>query len=244
MNWTSYFEKNRAQRRVIPWERGVDVDKPVRDPLVHSLQRFQIGESGEGRHMKRGAARTGDADYAQAVELFIAEEQAHAAWMAKALQLMGADLLKRHWTDLIFVGVRRMMGLTFEVLVLLAAEVVGGRFFRVVHRGVADPVIRTMLAQMISDEDGHVAFQAYHLRKVAASLPAPLLAAMRCAWWGAYHAAFFVVAYDHRMLFRALCVSPREFMEDCDAGYREVCAMVFRRRAQAAPAMQQPVNIV
>ncbi|HVZ40379.1 MAG TPA: ferritin-like domain-containing protein [Candidatus Kapabacteria bacterium] len=237
MNWVHYFERNRETRRTIPWERGITVEPHVRNPLIRSLQRFQIGESGEGRHMKRGAARTGNAEYARAVHLFIEEEQYHSAIMGQALDLLGAPRLKRHWSDVFFVGLRRTMGLTCEVLVLLAAEVVGRNFFRTAYHGVDDAVLRAMLAQMIDDEEAHVAFQADHLRSVLQRMPAPMRFAVRLAWWAVYNGAFLVVVWDHRHLFRALQVSPTEFMSDCDGTYDDVCAVLFRHRVCAYPAV-------
>ncbi|MBS1914514.1 MAG: hypothetical protein JST22_21195 [Bacteroidetes bacterium] len=236
MNWVHYFERNRETRRTIPWERGITVEPHVRGPLVRSLQRFQIGESGEGRHMKRGAAKTGNAEYARAVHLFIEEEQYHSAIMGQALDLLGAPRLKGHWSDILFIGLRRMMGLTCEVLVLLAAEVVGRNFFRTVHRGVDDDALRTMFAQMIADEEAHVAFQTDQLRAAMAAMPAPARPFMRLAWWAVYNGAFFVVVWDHRHLFRALLVSPTEFMSDCDGTYDEVCSVLFSRRDAVRPA--------
>lgn len=233
MTWASYFEKNRDNRRNIPWERGITIDEHVRGPLVRSLQRFQIGESGEGVHMKRGAARTGDAGYLHAVQLFIAEEQVHSSWMATALGLMNAPLLTGHWSDVAFIALRRLMGLTTEVMVLLAAETVGKHYFRVVHRGIDDLVLRTMYAQMISDEEGHIAFQVDSLRRAFAREPRLLRGFRRAMWWTVYHAAFVVVIWDHRHLFRALNVSPTEFMIDCDDTYGEISSVLFPRRKRA-----------
>lgn len=228
MNWVSYFERNRENRRTIPWERGINVPEGVREPLIASLQVFQIGESGEGTHMKRCAAASGDAEYAQAVHLFIAEEQAHSAWMARALELLGAPLLRRHWSDVGFILLRRLMGLTCEVMVLLTAEVIGRNYFRAVHRGIDDDVLRTMLAQMISDEEAHIAFQVDRLRKSFAAMPRFMTPALRLAWWTLYHGAFVVVLRGHGSLLRAVNVSPGQFLRECDGTYHRVCAALFK----------------
>src|SRR5436853_6547379 len=82
MEWTAYFERNRASRLTIPWEREILVEPHLRAPLIRSLQRFQVGEQGDGLHLRAAAAATGDADYAYAIALFVAEEQEHARLLA------------------------------------------------------------------------------------------------------------------------------------------------------------------
>src|SRR5690349_18496076 len=97
--WLNYFEHNRIHRHEIPWERGIQVEPYLRAPLIRSLQKFQLGESGEGRHLRRRTAAAGDAAYAAAITLFIREEQEHARLMGKVLGQLNAPLLKKHWSD-------------------------------------------------------------------------------------------------------------------------------------------------
>ena len=53
MNWLRYFEYNRDHREPIPWATCENLDAPrLRKAFVRSLQKFQIGESGEGRLMR------------------------------------------------------------------------------------------------------------------------------------------------------------------------------------------------
>ncbi|MGH7942205.1 MAG: ferritin-like domain-containing protein, partial [Limisphaerales bacterium] len=61
--WLTYFEQNRTNRNPVPWEKGIHIAPQVAAPLIHSLQKFQLGESGEGRTLKRHAANTGDPVY-------------------------------------------------------------------------------------------------------------------------------------------------------------------------------------
>ena len=64
-HWQHYFQHNRAHRREIPWRPELNIAPAVVRPFIRSLQRFQIGESGEGRHLRAAAATTGDPDYIQ-----------------------------------------------------------------------------------------------------------------------------------------------------------------------------------
>ena len=60
-HWLDYFQHNRAHRFDIPWERGVNPDPCLCGPLIASLQRFQVGESGTGSHLRVKAAATNKA---------------------------------------------------------------------------------------------------------------------------------------------------------------------------------------
>src|SRR5438552_15167609 len=133
MDWVQYFTQNRKHRMYIPWERGVTVDPGLRASLVKSLQRFQVGERGDGAHLKRVAASTGDSAYTQAIELFVQEEQEHAELMARLLRGLGAPLLQSHWSDNCFRVFCLLSNVHVELTVLLVAEIVARRYFRVLY---------------------------------------------------------------------------------------------------------------
>src|SRR5262245_35240751 len=71
--------------------------------LAASLQDFQLGESSEGRHLldraRLYADDTGDPEYAEAMQLFIREEQRHARDLGEFLLLAGVPLLQRTRLD-------------------------------------------------------------------------------------------------------------------------------------------------
>ena len=76
----------------------MDVEPNLRRPLVRSLQRFQVGESGEGKHLRKQAATTNDPIYEATIDLFLKEEQEHARLMAEILQRLNEPLLQSHRT--------------------------------------------------------------------------------------------------------------------------------------------------
>ena len=95
-NWLNYFEYNRDHRHTIEWRHAIEVTQTYKTALIHSLQRFQVGESGEGHHLRQQAAKTNDPVYQATIDLFIKEEQEHARLMAVVLGRLGAPLLKSH----------------------------------------------------------------------------------------------------------------------------------------------------
>src|SRR3954470_4693877 len=76
--WLEYFEWNKVNRRHIPWAQASRIVFHLLKPLIRSLQRFQVGESGEGSHLRKQAATTGCPIYQKCIDLFIKEEQEHA----------------------------------------------------------------------------------------------------------------------------------------------------------------------
>ncbi len=51
-NWTEYFDANLQRRLKIRWENGMRIGENE-EAIVASLQRFQIGVSGEGNQLKK-----------------------------------------------------------------------------------------------------------------------------------------------------------------------------------------------
>ena len=225
--WLNHFEHNRAHRRHIPWKDELNVSPGVIKPFIRSLQRFQIGESGEGRHLRAAANSTGDHDYIKAISLFIQEEQEHARLMAEILKRLNAPLLTSHWSDGCFVLLRRLFRLNEELMVLLTPEIVARRYFRMVHDAVGDPTVRAVCAQILHDEEGHVAFHVDYLRRAFAghSLPARLV--LLGAWRLLFRMSVVVLLLDHRSFLKACRVSPAGFWWDCELMFNEVASQIF-----------------
>jgi hypothetical protein len=227
INWLSYFKWNRAHRSTIAWQPTLELAPHLRAPLIRSLQKFQVGESGEGRHLREHAAKTGDANYAAAIELFIKEEQEHARVMACILSRLNAPLLEGHWSNRSFILMRRLFGLHQELMVLLLPEMIAKRYFRALHDGSTDPVLKAVFAQICHDEDGHVAFHIDYLHQAFKHLSLPTRAAARCLWRILFRGACLVVILDHGRVLRAMGVSAAEFWWDTGLIFDETAAGIF-----------------
>jgi hypothetical protein len=226
-DWLDYFTANRARRRPTTWTGDVAVSPDLWAPLVRSLQRFQVGEQGEGRHLRRAARASGDARYAAAVELFLAEEQAHARLLAALLAALGAPVRPRHWSDGCFIWLRHRAGLYGELLVLMTAEIIGEYIYRLVARAVPDAAIRAAMAGILADEAGHIAFHCDALRRGPGALPAPARQAVRWGWRLLFRGACLVVLLDQRTFLAAARVSPRAYWRDTERRFAEAEGRVF-----------------
>jgi hypothetical protein len=232
-NWVRYFEENRARSRVVV-AQPLKPEPHLREALIHSLQRFQVGESGEGRHLRRHAALTGDVDYAKCINLFIKEEQEHSRLQAEVLMAMGARLLRRHWSNSCFVLLRRLFGLEEELLILLVPEMIAQRFFRALRDCTKEPSLRAVFAKIVGDEDAHVAFHVDFLRGRFANLPLARRILLRAGWRVVFRGACLVVMLDHRAALRASGISMAAFWWDCGLIFDEVAAAMFRRAPTGA----------
>ena len=227
MDWLAYFKYNCAHRMPVPWEQGISVESQLRLPLIRSLQRFQVGEQGDGAHLIGSAEATGNTVYGETIRLFIGEEQEHARLLARLLRGMDAPLLKRHWSDVCFVLVRRLAGLRLELMVLMVAEMIAKRYYRALYEGTNDPVLGAVFAQILRDELGHVAFHCDYLHSTLTPLPSPVRLLIRWGWRLFFGAVCFVVVYDHRGVLRAVGVSPGAFWRDCGLIFTEAADHIF-----------------
>jgi rubrerythrin len=232
MNWLAYFKQNRRERMPIPWENRIELEPHLRAPLIRSLQRFQVGEQGDGKHLKMGAAATGDPEYAETIALFIKEEQEHARLLAGLLRGMGARLLKWHWSDLCFILLRRLLKLKLELMVLLVAEMIAKRYYRALYEGTHDPVLKAVFTQILRDELGHVAFHCDYLNNAFKPLPSPARFFILLAWQLFFNSVCLVVMWDHRALLKAVGVSPVAFWCDCGQIFHETAHLIFASRSQ------------
>ena len=233
--WLDYFEKNKNERMPVPWEKGVQTELHLSAPLIRSLQKFQLGESGEGLRLKQHARNTGDAIYAAAIDLFIKEEQEHARLMAKVLGELKAPLLKSHWSEWCFITLRRLFGLHQELMVLLLPEMIARHYFRALHAGTNNAVLQAVFAQIARDEDGHLAFHTEYLRRAFEKMTFSRRILVLVLWRIAFRATCLAVMFDHGPVLRAVGIRSRQFWNDCGETFDEVAAGIFSPAHLLAP---------
>jgi hypothetical protein len=153
---------------------------------------------------------------------------------AKILDALHAPLLRRHWSNSSFVFLRRLFGLEEELLVLLVPEMIAQLFFRALRDCTNDSGLRAIFAQIVEDEDGHVAFHVDFLRQRFAGLPLVRRILLRGGWRIIFRGACFVVMLDHFAMLRAAGISMAGFWWDCGLIFDEVAATIFRRASVGA----------
>ncbi|WP_424568268.1 ferritin-like domain-containing protein [Streptomyces sp. CH-036] len=212
-DWIRDFEAARdarAERGDPEWQTGV----PLHPAIRRSVQRFQVGEDGDGAELITKAEAAGDAEYASAVRMFVAEERNHARLLALLLASGGAPVIASHWSDRVFVTLRRALGLRLELLVLMIAEVVALRYYRALRDGAGDALTREVAGRILADEQRHVPFHCHRLRRALRPLPPPVRVLVTSGWRAALAAVALVVTVDHGPALRRLGVGRRRFVAE------------------------------
>lgn len=201
--WRDFFAA-RSGRGLPSLEDPQDY-RGVPDSVARSLAIFQLGESGGGTivdQARNSGIRTADAQYAEALQLFVAEEHRHAEILAICVRNLGGSLIRRNWTADLFVFGRRLLGLRLKVLVLLVAEVVGICYYHLLAARLPPGRLRSLLAQIVEDERAHLHFHCSFLR---AETRGPLRRFLfKTVWRVVMLSAAVVTLVDHRAALRDL----------------------------------------
>jgi hypothetical protein len=165
--WESWFHRSLANPPEIPWESAIRLTEAERKTICSSVAEFQLGEQSEGRHLKRAAGsyahRSEDFAYSRAVDLFIREEQYHAALLGRFVDRECIARTRHTWVDSVFRSLRRFAGLETSICVLLTAEVIAKVYYRALLAATASPVLRAICRRILEDEAAHVEFQSERL---------------------------------------------------------------------------------
>jgi hypothetical protein len=131
------------------------------------------------------------------------------------IQAMDGTLLSWHWSELAFVGLRRMLRLKTEIFILLIAEIIGKCFYRVCADNLENEQLSDAFALIVLDEIGHLEFHCSFMRQHMIKFPRALRRAVHCCWSVLFFTACMVFIADHRKALAALNVTPRAFLQDC-----------------------------
>ena len=120
------------------------------------------------------------------------------------LDLEGQELRKRG-------ALVRLQAQPFKVLVLLAAEVVGLCFYRLIATRLPPCRLRDTLLQLVGDEHSHLQFHCAFLGRQATTPFKRML--FKAAWRAIMFCAGLVVLIDHRRTLRELSIEFRDFRD-------------------------------
>ncbi len=209
--WSCYFQINTEWHRQLEWEPLTPLTEQEQRAVARSIQIFQLGESGEGRHFlkcaEREAVRTGDWMYLRALRMFIHEEHRHATYLNDVLQASNIPTLQQNWTDGIFRWLRHRAGLELTIIVLLTAELIAQVYYQALRDATANRRLRQICRVVLRDEQIHVRFQAERLAKLRANQGKLRLFLARCFEHALFLPTICVVWWTHRPVFRAAQMS-------------------------------------
>lgn len=230
-DWLEHFRGNPAYHRLIEadidWDASLRLDEPTRQAFIRSFQRFELGESGDGKHLLSKAALQGDPAYLAALGLLVREEQKHSALFRRGLDHLDAPSLQAHWSDAAFTALRRMLGLRTELGLFLIVESVAMGYFAALAERAPDPVLRGIGRRIATDEQDHLRFQIDRLRRGFARTPRAGRMLIGVAWGVIAGGAAAVLAVDHGPALRACGFSPARYWRQAMGEFRRSARLVL-----------------
>jgi hypothetical protein len=221
--WLNHFEYHAQHPRCVPHGLSDLLRPDERRLIASSIATFQLGEQSEGRTLLRAAQRfaqvRGIPALARIAELFIGEEQRHAASLRTFMEDHHIALKRTDWTDWVFRLVRRLAGLELYINILIGAELIGIVYYRALEAATDCQRLRALCRGLVSDELAHVGFESQLLLALRADRAAPLQTLIRLA-----HRAFFagtagVVWLTHRSVLHRGGFGARRFLRVCLSQY-------------------------
>jgi hypothetical protein len=193
----------------LPWDDGYQLSGDERAVVIESIQQFQLGENAQGRRLLQRAGAL-DAEFVQALRLFIKEEQRHSDLLGRFLVRQGSCCLRRHWVHAAFRRVRGLAGLELRMRVLATAEVLAIPYYTALRDATGSPLLHSICCRILAEEAEHLRFQAFTFGRLGSRRRA-LARKLAC---GAHRwflmATTLLVWMEHRMVFRAGGYSLRE----------------------------------
>ena len=221
--WLNHFEYHAGHPRAVPPGLPDQLTAGERQRIARSIATFQLGEESERGTLLKAAERCAAERAVPALvritELFICEEQHHAALLRGFMQYHGIALRSRDWTDRVFRRVRRLAGLELYLHVLITAELIGIVYYRALEAATGCKRLQVLCRMLVNDERAHVGYESHLLLALKADRPPLLQALVRFAHRGFFACTATVVWLTHRPVLRHAGYTVRSFLKVCFAQY-------------------------
>jgi len=205
--WISYFTVNLQEKR-IDWSQPPQVTKEELEPVLKSLQAWQLGETSEGRNLIRAsekyAAKTGDTFYVEAVKLFIKEEQKHGNNLGKYLDAIGQPRIQKNWGDTLFRKIRYLnASMEMWTLAVITVESTAQIFYQSLKDATGCTLLKEICTDILIDEAPHIKFQQERLARIFSSKTMAGMALSFYFYKFFYKCTSLVVWMAHKKVFKA-----------------------------------------
>lgn len=225
--WLSYFRNNKSLHPIAILPDHIEMETCLRKSIIKSLQRFQIGETGDGKHLRKFAASQNDDAYSECIDLFIKEEQSHGRVLAEVIRALDGTLINWHWTDAVFVLFRRILGLKTEIFMLLIAEVIGKCFYKAIADKIEHEQLKEIFSLIVLDEIAHLSFHSQFLSIQFRDSSWSFKTLVNYLWTLLFHSACLAFVLDHKDALQNLGISSAEFTQRCARDFHRSAACIF-----------------
>ncbi len=216
--WIAHFDGNRRDRTEPDWAAPMPKIAPcVLAPLIKSLEQFRLGDGGGPASLIAHDAdrfRCRTTEMRAIVDAWFKEEAEHARLLGCAVKRFGGRVITSHWSFTTFCLSRRVLGVRFELQVLLLTELVSTAYYRVLHDHAPDAPLAEMCRLILRDEAGHVAFHRERLADAGRSSLGLSGALWQMQFWSLGHAAATMLWANHGRCLTAIGGSRHEYFHE------------------------------
>lgn len=222
--WVQHFESNLKEQR-INWSQEPQITNDEKKKIVRSLQAWQLGETSEGKNLRRAAEKyaqkKNDLAYLEAIDLFIKEEQKHGENLGKYLDKIGEKRLKKDLGDTLF---RKVRYFATNIEIWTITVIIVESFAQIYYKAIADAtncsLLKEICTDILKDEAHHIKFQYERLYQILKH---------RGSFWKTitfiiYHLMFYVILLavwvGHRKSFKAGGLSYKSYSEKAKRKFR------------------------
>jgi len=212
--WINHFTKNRLDRPEPDWAAPLSIPPRMYAPLVRSIEQFRLGDGGGPASLIAHDAekfRGRTAQMRAIVDLWFAEEAEHARLLGCMVKRLGGRVINSHWSFSAFCLCRKVLGVRFELQVLLLTELVSTAYYRVLKEHSPDAPLADMCSLILRDEAGHVSFHRERLADAGRSSLGLGGAMWQIQFWALGHAAAAMLWVNHGPCLTAIGGSRREY---------------------------------
>jgi hypothetical protein len=221
--WLNHFAYHATHPRYVPSGLGDVLTGEERELIGRSIATFQLGEQSEGGTLLAATerfARVRDMpSLPRIMELFVREEQRHAALLKEFMEDHRIPLKHHDWTDRVFRGLRRLAGLELYLHVLIVAELIGKVYYRALEAATDCQRLKILCRILVCDELAHVGFESQLLLALRSERTPVARALIRLAHRAFFAATVGVVWLTHRAVLRRAGYGARSFLRGCFTQY-------------------------
>lgn len=206
LKWVEYFRENLTKQRV-DWDLEAFLSPQADRKIIRSLQAWQKGETSDGSHLKRAAAKYAkdidDENYLEAINLFIKEEQKHGENLGKYLDQIGSERLSFDLGDWLFRRVRYFnSSIELWTIAVIIVEMFAQFYYAAISKASDCPLLTSICKDILKDEVQHIHFQSERLQTILSKRSA----FMRWVTFTFYKFLFCVITFavwtGHNIVFK------------------------------------------
>jgi hypothetical protein len=215
--WKNHFQHNLTKQR-IDWQLKPNITKEEKEKILYSLKAWQLGETSDGKHLmaavNKYAAHIHDAEYPEAVQLFIKEEQKHGGNLGRYIDLIGEQRAKKDWGDTLFRKIRYFnTSMELWTITVIIVESAAQVFYKALQDATSCALLKSICNDILIDEAHHIKFQNERLYIIFQQKSIYVKAVSMLFYAALFYLTIHAIWLGHRKALKAGGVSHSEFMK-------------------------------